>query len=107
MNTMIYWVCGIAVMAIVTYLPRALPLSLMREKVKMPFMQSFLEYMPYAVLGAMTFPAVLESTSSPISAGIGALVALVMALCKCNLLPVALCATSAVFIIEWAMKIPF
>ena len=56
---MIYYVWGILVMAAVTYLPRALPLSLLRHTVKSRFLRSWLYYMPYAVLGAMTIPAIL------------------------------------------------
>ena len=53
MNPWWYWLSGIAVMAVVTYIPRALPLSLMRRKVESPFWQSFLYYMPVTVLGAL------------------------------------------------------
>lgn len=53
-------------------------------------MQSFLYYMPYAVLGAMTFPAILEATATPWSAAVGMAVALILAYLRLNLLPVAL-----------------
>ena len=52
------------VMAGVTYLIRMLPLAAIRSKVKSPFVRSFLYYVPYAVLGAMTFPAVFSATGS-------------------------------------------
>ena len=58
------------VMAGVTYLIRAIPFVLFRKKVKSRFAKSFLEYIPYAVLSAMTVPAVFESTGN-IYASIG------------------------------------
>ena len=58
----------IAVMAGVTYLIRMLPLTVFQKKIKNRFIRSFLYYIPYAVLGAMTFPAILYSTGSVYSA---------------------------------------
>ena len=49
------------VMAGVTYLIRMLPLAAIRGRVRSVFLQSFLYYVPYAVLGAMTFPAVFSA----------------------------------------------
>ena len=66
------------VMAGVTYLIRMLPLAAIRSKVKSPFVRSFLYYVPYAVLGAMTFPAVFSATGSLTASAIGAAVALVL-----------------------------
>ena len=50
------------VMAGVTYLLRAAPILIFQKKIENPFIQSFLFYVPYAVLAAMTFPAILTST---------------------------------------------
>ncbi len=50
------------VMAGVTYLVRAVPLTLVRKPIRSAFIRSFLHYVPYAVLAAMTFPDVLFST---------------------------------------------
>ena len=47
----------IAVMALVTYLIRMLPLVIFHKKIENRFIRSFLYYIPYAVLAAMTFPA--------------------------------------------------
>ena len=98
MSTPVYYALGVLVMAVVTYIPRVLPLSLMRRRVESRFLQSFLYYMPYAVLGAMTFPAILEATATPWLA-----VALILAYLRLNLLPVALASTASVFVVEWAM----
>lgn len=104
MSTTMYWVGGVAVMALVTYLPRVLPLSLMRGKVNQPFIRSLLYYMPYAVLGAMTFPAILYSTASLWSALAGMTAALLLAFRKKGLLPVALASTAAVFVTESLLR---
>ena len=58
-----YVLLSILIMALVTYLPRMLPLVLFRKTIENQFIKSFLAYVPYAVLGAMTFPSILFSTS--------------------------------------------
>ena len=78
------------VMAGVTYLIRMLPLAAIRSKVKSPFVRSFLYYVPYAVLGAMTFPAVFSATGS-----LTAAVALVLGWMGKSLLTVAAAACVA------------
>lgn len=102
-----YYLVGVLVMALVTYLPRALPLILVRRKIENRFVQSFLHYMPVAVLGAMTFPAILYATATPWSAIAGMLVALVMAYCRLPLLPVAIASTATVWVTEWLMGVAF
>ena len=69
----------ILVMAVVTYLVRALPLTLIRKEITNKFLKSFLYYVPYVALAAMTFPAILSSTESVISALAGLVTALVLA----------------------------
>lgn len=90
----------IFVMALVTYIPRVIPLALFRKKIKNKFIQSFLLYMPYGVLAAMTFPDIFYSTANMISAICGTIVALILAYKNLGLLPVALGATVTVFIVE-------
>ena len=90
----------IFLMAIVTYLIRALPLTLIRKEIKSKFIRSFLYYVPYATLAAMTFPAILSATDSVISATAGFVVALVLAFNKKSLLTVAGFACAAAFIVE-------
>ncbi|MCH4072185.1 AzlD domain-containing protein [Pseudoramibacter sp.] len=94
-----------AVMAGVTYLIRVLPLVLFRKEIKSPFVKSFLFYIPYAVLGAMTIPAVFSATRSLVSACVGLAVAVVMAWHRKGLLPVAVAACAAVFVTEWLMAV--
>lgn len=57
----------VLVMALVTYLIRMIPFTLIRKKIKSRFFKSFLYYMPYAVLSAMTFPAVLSFFRVPMT----------------------------------------
>lgn len=84
------------VMAGVTYLIRMLPLTVFRREIKSVFVRSFLHYVPYAVLGAMTFPDVLYSTGSLWTALAGLAVAIVMAWRGRSLLTVAIGACLAV-----------
>ena len=84
------------VMAGVTYLIRMLPLTVFRKEIKSVFIRSFLHYVPYAVLAAMTIPAVLESTGDIRTAAAGTLVAMVMAWRGHGLLTVAIAACCAV-----------
>ena len=79
---------------------RVLPLTLIRGQIENRFLRSFLYYVPYAVLAAMTFPEVLYSTASLISALAGLAVALLLAYRGKGLLPVALTACGVVFVCE-------
>ncbi len=90
----------ILLMALVTYLIRALPLTLIRKEINSRFIRSFLHYVPYATLAAMTFPAILNATDYLISSVIGFLVALILAFNKKSLLTVAGFACFAAFITE-------
>ena len=69
-NTYVY----IFLMAITVFVIRVLPLTLIRKKIKNKYIQSFLYYVPYVTLAVMTFPAIVDSTISPI-AGILSLIA--------------------------------
>lgn len=88
------------VMAGVTYLVRMIPLVLVKHKIKNRFVRSFLYYVPYTVLSAMTFPAIIFSTGNMISAIVGSLVALLIAYLGRSLVTVAACSAVAVFITE-------
>ena len=90
----------IATMAITTYLIRVLPLTLFRKPIKSRFVRSFLHYVPYACLTAMTFPAILSSTASVISGAAALIVAVVLALRDKSLVVVAMGSGIAVFVTE-------
>ena len=87
-------------MALTTYLIRVLPLTLIRKQIKSRFIQSFLHYVPYATLSAMTFPAILTSTQSMIAATGGFIVAIIAAWKERSLVQVAAFACITVFILE-------
>lgn len=88
------------VMAGVTYLIRMLPLAAIRGKVRSPFLRSFLYYVPYAVLGAMTFPAVFSSTGSLSGAAAGVAAALALGWMEKSLLTVAAAACAAAYVVS-------
>lgn len=91
MSTLIY----IAVMAGVTYLIRMIPFTIFRKKITSPFFRSFLHYIPYAVLSAMTIPAIFSSTGSLPTAIAGTAAAVVLAYLGKPLILVALAASAA------------
>lgn len=92
------------VMALVTYLIRMLPFVLFRKQIKSSFIQSFLFYVPYAVLGAMTFPAIFSSTDSLLSAFIGTAIAMLLSYFEKSLLTVAVCACASVYLTEFIIR---
>ena len=92
-------------MAVTTYLIRMLPLPVFRKPIKSRFVKSFLHYVPYACLTAMTFPAILYDTTYIIS-GIAALgIAIILAFRGRSLLTVSLASCAAVFICERIMEL--
>ncbi|MDE6896755.1 MAG: AzlD domain-containing protein [Lachnospiraceae bacterium] len=95
---MIYLYIG--VMALVTYLIRVIPLTVFRKKIENRYIRSFLYYVPYTCLTAMTFPAILYATASVISALAGVAAAAVFAFRDRSLVMVAAAACLAVFVTE-------
>lgn len=93
-----YIVWQVFIMAGVTYLVRMLPFVLFRKKIKNKFVKSFFAYIPYAVLGAMTFPAIIYSTGNMASSIAGLIVALVLSFYEKGLLIVALFSCFAVIL---------
>ena len=90
----------ILVMAVTTYLIRALPLTVFHKQIKSRFVRSFLAYIPYTVLGAMTFPAVFYATGSVITASAGVIVALILAYRGKGLFEVAVFASLTAFLMS-------
>lgn len=87
-------------MAFVTYVPRVLPVTVFRKQIKSRFIRSFLDYMPYAVLGALTFPDVFLSTGHIYSAVGGTAAAMILGYKGKSLVVVALTAIACVYILE-------
>lgn len=94
----------ILVMAVTTYLVRALPLTLFKKPIRNRFLKSFLHYVPAACLTAMTFPAILSATENVISGAMGLAVAILLALKKKSLIVVAVASCAAVFLTEQLIK---
>lgn len=98
MNTS-YLLVGILIMALVTYLIRVTPMLVFKKKIENVRIKSFLHYVPYTVLAAMTFPAIFSSTQSQVASAIGCFVAVVLAYFNRGLLAVALGASGAVLLV--------
>lgn len=88
----------LAVMFGVTYLIRVLPLLLIKKKIKNVFVCSFLTYIPYTVLGAMTFPAIFHIAENPICGIVSAAVGCVLAFFGRGLCTVAAGAAAAAYV---------
>ncbi|MBR5825486.1 MAG: AzlD domain-containing protein [Clostridia bacterium] len=88
----------IAVMAGVTYLVRMIPFTLFRKQIKSRYIRSVLYYLPYAVLSAMTIPAIFYSTGNLTTAAVGTAVAVILAYFNKPLIVVALAAAASAFI---------
>lgn len=100
-NTYIY----ILIMAVVIYLIRLLPLTLIRKKITNITLRSFLFYVPYVTLAVMTFPAILEATNS-IWSGLAALiVGGLLAFWGLGLFGVAVSSCVVVFLVELVFKL--
>lgn len=88
----------IFVMALITYLIRMIPFTLFRKKIKSRFFRSFLYYIPFTVLAAMTIPEIFYSTGEILTAAVGTAVAVILAYCNLPLIVVALAAAAAAFV---------
>ena len=92
-------------MALTTYLIRMLPMTIFRKSIRSRFLRSFLHYVPYACLTAMTFPAILSSTASLISGTAALAVAVVLAYRGKSLIVVAVSSSAAVLLTEFVMNL--
>ncbi len=90
----------ILVMAGVSYLIRALPVTIFRKPIKSPFIRSFLYYVPYVTLAVMTFPAILRATQSPLSGAAALVVGVAAAWLGADLFKTAVSCCVVVFILE-------
>lgn len=104
MNTAQFFIY-LALLAGSTYLIRVIPFVLAKEKIKNQFVRSFLYYIPYAVLTAMTVPAIFYATRHIISSAVGFFVAVLLAYRKKGLLTVATFACIAVFVCDWIISL--
>lgn len=104
MNNSMFFVY-LLIVVLTTYLIRAIPFSLITKKVTNKYVKSFLYYIPYTVLAAMTIPAALYVTGSIYSSIAGLLVALIVAIKKSNLTLVAVAAVLGSLVVEIIMML--
>ncbi len=90
----------IAIMAVVTYLIRVLPLTLVRREIKNVYIRSFLYYVPYVTLAVMTFPAIMEASGSTWAGLAAFVVGVALAWRGANLLKVAVACCATVYLLE-------
>lgn len=90
-------------MGLVTYIPRMIPMVVL-QNLKMPdFLKRFLEFVPFAALGALIFPGVLNSTNSTESAIFGTVISIVLAYFRVNIILVVLGGVLGVYL--WGLLI--
>lgn len=78
MSSWYWWM--ILGMAAVTYIPRAIPLTFLEGRELPPAVSGVLRNIPYAVLGALIFPAILYAQETDLLFGvIGTIAALAIA----------------------------
>ena len=104
MNNFLVFLSYLLVGALVTYLLRMVPMVFFRKKIKNRFLRSLLHYIPFAVLTAMTVPAVFYSSAYTVSAIVGTLTAILLAYFRRGLVTVAAGACTAVLICELIIK---
>ena len=100
-NTYIY----LLIMALVTYLIRVLPLTIIKKQIKNEFIQSFLYYVPFVTLAVMTFPAIITATKSPISGIAAFIVGVAVSFMGSNLFKVAVSCCVTVFLMELILPV--
>ena len=104
MNDLSFWIY-LAIIALSTYLIRTIPFAVVKRKIENPFIRSFLYYIPYTVLAAMTLPAALYATGNVLAAAIGLFVAVLFSIKGAGLTLVAAVSCMSVFISQWIMNL--
>lgn len=100
---MVKLVIIVALMALVTYIPRLIPM-LFLNSIKLPErLEGFLKYIPYAALGALIFPGILDSTGDRLSAVVGGLVSIVLAYYRLNVIFVVFGGIGGVLLSSWLL----
>lgn len=97
MNT-IQMLLSVALMAVITYIIRVLPITILRKKISSVFIQSFLYYVPYTVLAALTFPAIFSATGNTATSIAGTFIALILAFFDKGLVIVAIGAVAGALV---------
>ena len=93
----------ILIMAVISYLIRVIPFTLIRKPIRSPFIRSFLYYVPYTTLAVMTFPAIVQATQTPAAGALALVIGIATAWRGLSLFHVACCCCIVVFIVEFIM----
>jgi branched-subunit amino acid transport protein len=89
----------IILMAILTYIPRMLPMVFLKDLRLPAWLNRFLRYVPYASLGALIFPGALYAVEPHYAAIGGIIVSAIMALMGRSLVVVFASGVAAVFVL--------
>lgn len=90
----------ILVVALVSLIIRALPVTIMRKQITNRFVKSFLYYVPYVTLSVMTFPAIIDATRVPLAGILALIVGILVAWFRKNLFETAISCCIVVLIVE-------
>ncbi|TDT51041.1 AzlD domain-containing protein [Fonticella tunisiensis] len=90
-------------MSVLTYLPRMLPMVVLKDLKLPPFFKSFFEFIPFAALGALIFPGIISSTGDEKSAVMGTLISVVLAFFRVNVVIVVLGGILGVYLYQTLM----
>jgi len=93
----------ILVVAIVSLIIRALPVTVMRRQITNRFIKSFLYYVPYVTLSVMTFPAIIDATRVPLAGILALIVGIGVAWFRKNLFETAISCCVVVLLVEFLM----
>lgn len=94
----------ILIAAVVSFLIRILPLTLIRRQITQPFLRSFLYYVPYVTLAVMTFPAMVTAAQYPLAGVAALIVGVILAWFGAGLFPVAISCCVSVFLVEFLLS---
>ncbi|MBB5174326.1 AzlD domain-containing protein [Texcoconibacillus texcoconensis] len=84
----LFWI--IIGMGIVTYIPRMIPLVTMSTENWPAWLKRMLQRVPYAILGALIFPGILEAHEQPILAVFAGIIAIALAYIGVHMIGVVL-----------------
>ncbi len=98
-------IAAILLMAVITYFIRSIPLIFIKEHINNVFIQSFLHYIPFGILTAMTIPYIFYATGHLLSALAGTATALLLAWMKKSLITVSMVSVAIAYVVETLLAI--
>ncbi|WP_349409669.1 AzlD domain-containing protein [Pseudalkalibacillus sp. SCS-8] len=87
-------------MAIVTYIPRMLPLVALNTESIPPFLRGVLKNVPFAILGALIFPGILTFNGDMWMGVVGAVTAFIAAYFGASLIVIVICSISVLSVLS-------